>query len=405
VFTLLISTLFFIAFAWFVIVVLTIYGLSRQKSLLATSNLRLTASDAPLVSILVPARNEQQRVLELCIRSILAQDYGNFEVIAVNDRSTDNTGTILKTLALSDGRLRVIEGEELPPGWLGKPYAMQQALQHARGDWILATDADMIFEVAALRTAFERVLESNEDALTLIPRFETGSFWERVMIPTWEWVFLMFTIVSRVNDPKSDGAVAIGGFFLIRRTVLDRVGGYEVLKDEVMEDVRLAERIKRSSARFLIERAPGLIRTRMYTNFGEMWECCTKNWFSGVNFSFPLALSCVVSMYLGAVVPPLIGLVAVVATMLGISGGLGLVIVAAASSWLLQVLVMAIASRRSNVSVIYALTAPLGLALIYAMLFDSCIRITTGRGVTWKGRKIYDRRGVRPPRLHNAVEE
>jgi hypothetical protein len=187
--------------------------------------------------------------------------------------------------------------------------------------------------------------------------------------------------------------------------VLDRVGGYEVLKDEVMEDVRLAERIKRSSARFLIERAPGLIRTRMYTNFGEMWECCTKNWFSGVNFSFPLALSCVVSMYLGAVVPPLIGLVAVVATMLGISGGLGLVIVAAASSWLLQVLVMAIASRRSNVSVIYALTAPLGLALIYAMLFDSCIRITTGRGVTWKGRKIYDRRGVRPPRLHNAVEE
>lgn len=400
-----ISALFFIAFAWLVILVLTLHGLSRQRPLLATPNLRLTASDEPLVSILVPARNEQQRVLEPCIRSILAQDYGNFEVIAVDDRSTDNTATILKTLAMSDERLRVIEGEELPPGWLGKPYAMQQALNHARGEWILATDADMIFEVAALRTALDRVLESSADALTLIPRFETGSFWERVMIPTWEWVFLMFTIVSRVNDPKSDRAAAIGGFFLIRRTVLDRAGGYEALKDEVMEDVRLAERIKRSNAHLLIERAPALIRTRMYTTFSEMWECSTKNWFSGVNFSFPLALACVVSMYLGAVLPPLIGLVSVFATVLGIRAGLGLVIVAAASSWLLQVLVMAIASRRSAVSVIYALTAPLGVALIYAMLFDSCIRITTGRGVTWKGRRIYERRGVRPPRLQNAASQ
>ena len=404
-FTLLISALCFIAFAWLVIVALTLHGLSRQRPLLATANLRLTAGDAPLVSVLVPARNEEQRVLEPCIRSILAQDYGNFEVIAVDDRSTDNTGTILKTLAMSNERLRVIEGEELPPGWLGKPYAIQQALSHARGEWILATDADMIFDAAALRTALDRVLETSEDALTLIPRFEAGSFWERVMIPTWEWVFLMFMIFYRINDPKSDGAAAIGGFFLIRRTVLDRVGGYEALKDEVMEDVRLAARIKRVGARLMIERAPALIRTRMYTTFSEMWECSTKNWFSGVNFSFPLALACVVSMYLGGVVPPLLALVSALATVLGISAGLGLVIVAAGSTWLLQVLLMAIASKRSEVSVIYALTAPLGLALIYAMLFDSGVRIITGRGVTWKGRRIYERRGVRPPRLRTVASQ
>ncbi|HSE16310.1 MAG TPA: glycosyltransferase family 2 protein [Pyrinomonadaceae bacterium] len=398
-FTLLISALWFIAFAWLVIVVLTLHGLSRQSRLSATSNLRLTASDAPRVSILVPARNEEQRVLEPCIRSILAQDYGNFEVIAVNDRSTDNTGEILKTLAQRDERLRVIEGEELPPGWLGKPYAMHQALHHARGEWILATDADMIFEAAVLRTALDRALENSADALSLIPRFETGSFWERVMIPAWEWVFLMFTIIYRVNDPKSDRGAGIGGFFLVKRTVLDRVGSYEGLKDEVMEDVRLAERIKRLGARLMIDRAPALIRTRMYTTFGEMWECSTKNWFSGVNFSFPFALLCVVSMYVGAVVPALIALVSVVAMALGKGAELGWVLVPAALSWLLQVLVLAIAGRRSGVSVVYALTAPLGLAVLYAMLFDSGIRITTGRGVTWKGRRIYERRGVRPPLL------
>jgi chlorobactene glucosyltransferase len=361
--------------------------------------LHLTKSDAPLVSILVPARNEEQRVLGSCIRSILAQDYGQFEVIAVDDRSTDNTGAILKRLAQGDERLTVIEGEELPPGWLGKPYAMQQALNQARGEWILATDADMIFEAAALRTALDRALENNADALTFIPRFETGSFWERVMIPTWEWVFLMFTIVYRVNDPKSDRGAGIGGFFLVRRTVLERAGGYEGLKDEVMEDVRLADRIKRLGARLMIDCAPALVRTRMYTTFGEMWECSTKNWFSGVNFSFPLALLCVVSMYLGAVVPVFIALGSVLALALGVGTELDLVVIPAALSWLLQVLVLAIASRRSGVSVVYALTAPLGLALIYAMLFDSGLRITTGRGVTWKGRRIYERRGVRPPRL------
>ena len=398
--TILIYALWFVAFAWLVTVVLTLHGLSRQSPLSVTPNLRLTAIDAPLVSILVPARNEQHRVLEKCIRSILAQDYGKFEVIAVNDRSTDKTGAILQTLARSDDRLRVIEGEELPPGWLGKPYAMEQALNHARGEWILATDADMIFEPAALRTALDRALETNGDALTLIPRFETGSFWEHVMIPTWEWVFLMFTISYRINDPKTDRAAGIGGFFLVRRSVLDRVGGYEGLKDEVMEDVRLAERIKRSGARFLIERAPAVIRTRMYTSFREMWECSTKNWFSGVNFSLPFALLCVVSMYLGAVVPPLIALAAVIAIASGTD--LTSLFIPAALSWIFQVLIMAIISRRSEVSPVYALTSPLGLAVTYAMLFDSGIRITTGRGVTWKGRRIYERRGVRPPRTSKS---
>jgi cellulose synthase/poly-beta-1,6-N-acetylglucosamine synthase-like glycosyltransferase len=396
--TILTGALWFVAFAWLVILVLTVHGQSRQRSLLATNS---TVSAAPLVSILVPARNEQHRVLEQCIRSILAQDYGRFEVIAVNDRSTDETGAILARLAKSNKRLRVIEGEELRPGWLGKPYAMQQALNHAHGEWILATDADMIFESTALRTALERTLESNADALTLIPRFETGSFWERVMIPTWEWVFLMFTLFYRIDDPKTDRAAAIGGFFLIRRAVLDRVGGYEALKDEVMEDVRLADRIKRSGARLLIDRAPALIRTRMYRTFGEMWECSTKNWFSGMNFSLFLALSSVVSMYLGAVAPPFIALAALIAIASGTD--VSALFIPAALSWFFQVLVMAISSRRSAVSPLYALTAPLGLGLIYAMLLDSSIRITTGRGVTWKGRRIYERRGVRPPRFPTAA--
>jgi cellulose synthase/poly-beta-1,6-N-acetylglucosamine synthase-like glycosyltransferase len=394
--------LWLIVLGWIVSVLLTVYGLTRQKPLLPAARLERIPEDIPLVSVLVPARNEQHRVLPECIRSLLAQDYANCEVIAVNDRSTDATGTILGTLAKSDDRLRVIEGSEPPAGWLGKPYAMQQAFKQARGEWILATDADMIFERRSLRTALDHALTENADALTFIPRFEASSFWERVMIPTWAWVFLMFSIFYRISNPKSQGAVGIGGFFLMRRSVLEHVGGYEALKDEVMEDVRLAEKIKHSGARLLIKYAPNLVSTRMYRNFREMWECSTKNWFSGVKFSLPFALSCVLSMYLIAVVPPLIAVAAAVGILAGARGNLLSLLIPAVLSWILQVLVLAMVSIGSRVSPAYALTAPLGLGLLYAMLLDSSVRITTGKGVTWKGRRVYERTGVKPPRLRTS---
>ena len=400
--TILTVAVWFVLFAWLVSVVLTVYGLTRQKPLLPTSHSPMTAREAPLVSVLVPARNEEHRVLADCLRSILAQDYERFEVIAVNDRSTDATGRILATLARTDERLRVIDGHELPPGWLGKPYAMQQALNQARGDWILATDADMIFDKATLRTATGRTVAAKADAMTLIPHFEAHSFWERVMIPTWAWVLLMFSLFYRISNPKTKGAVGIGGFFLMRRTLLERVGGYEALKNEVMEDVRLAEMIKGSGARLLTGYAPSLLSTRMYRNFGEMWECSTKNWFSGVKFSLPFALGCVLSMYLMAVAPPLIALACAIGIGVGVNASLWLLFIPAALSWLLQVLVLMIVSIRSQVSLVYALTAPVGLGLLYAMLLDSSIRITTGKGVSWKGRRIYERTGVRPPRFRTA---
>ena len=351
------------------------------------------------MSVLVPARNEEHRVLADCIQSILDQDYGRLEIIAVNDHSTDATGAILESLARADARLRVIEGAELSAGWLGKAYAMHQALNHARGEWILATDADMIFDKTALRTAVANTIEQKADAMTLIPYFEAHSFWERVMIPTWAWVLLMFTVSYRVNNPKSQGAVGIGGFFLMRRGTLEHAGGYQALKDEVLEDVRLAEMIKRSGGSLLTEYAPSLLSTRMYRNFDEMWECSTKNWFSGMKFSLPFAMWGVFSIYLIAVVPPLIALASAIGIATGVSTDLWRLFIPAALSWLMQVLVLVIVSIRSEVYPAYALTAPLGLGVLYAMLFDSSIRITIGKGVTWKERKIYERAGVRPPRL------
>jgi len=382
---------------WIVSLALTVYGLSRQTPLLTVDDAVLKAHGNPLVSVIVPARNEEHRVLADSIRSILAQDYQPFEVIAIDDRSTDNTLSILRSLAQGDSRLHVIEGEDLPRRWLGKPHAMHQALKQARGEWILATDADMIFEKKALRTALASALGQEAEAISLIPFFETGSFWERVMIQTWAWVTLMFTIAYRIDNPKTSGALGIGGFFLMRRSALERVGGYEALKDEVVEDVRLAEMIKRSGGRMLTIHAPGLVRTRMYRNLGEIWESCTRTWFSGMKFSFGFALVCALSMYVMAVLPPVVALTCAVVIIAGADVTLWRLFIPALLAWLVQIAVLLISGLRSGVSPLYALTTPLGLALLYTMLLDSSIKIRTRKGVTWKGRLIYDRAGVKPP--------
>jgi chlorobactene glucosyltransferase len=389
--------LWLLVLTWAASLVLTVYGLSRQRLLAPISDATLQGHDSPTVSIIVPARNEEHRVLADSMRSILAQDYPSFEVIAIDDRSTDNTRSILKVLAQGDGRLHLIEGEELPPNWLGKPYAMHQALKQARGEWILATDADMIFEKEALRTALATAQAQQADAISLIPYFQTESFWERILIQTWSWVTLMFTIVYRIDNPKTPGALGIGGFFLVRRSTLARVGGYEALKSEVVEDIRLAEMIKGSGARMLTVHAPSLLRTRMYQSFGEIWESCTRTWFSGMKFSFGFALVCALSMYVMAVVPPLLAVLSAIGIVAGFDAHLSQLFIPATLAWLGQILVLMISGYRYRVSVAYALTAPLGLGLLYTMLLDSSIKIRTRRGVTWKGRLIYDRAGVKPP--------
>ncbi|MGH9901792.1 MAG: glycosyltransferase family 2 protein, partial [Pyrinomonadaceae bacterium] len=228
--TVLVGAAWVAVLGWLAGAFLTLRGLYRQRPLAPVAGEDLTGEDAPFVSVLVPARNEEHRVLEPAIHSMLAQDYGRFEVVAVNDRSTDATGPILRSLALRDGRLRVIDGVEPPAGWLGKPHALQQALDAARGEWVLATDADVLFERRALRTAVAHALRGRYDAVTLLPHVDCLSFWERIFMPVFGWFMLLKMPLERVNDPRRREALGVGGFFLMRRGVLEGIGGYHAVR-------------------------------------------------------------------------------------------------------------------------------------------------------------------------------
>ena len=384
---------------WLVGAFLTLRGLLGQRPLeSAATGEFLTAERTPFVSVLVPARNEEGRVLAACIGSILSQDYRRFEIIAVNDRSTDATGAILHAIAKADARLRVLDGTEPPPGWLGKPHALQQALAASKGEWVLATDADMIFERQALRTALAYAFEHNYDAVTLIPHIVCLTFWERVFLPIFGWFMLMAAPVHRVNDPRTREAMGVGGFFLVRREWLQRIGEYRALRAEVAEDLRTAELLKQAGARLRIEYAPTLISTRMQPTFGEIWEGFTKNLFAGTKFSLFQTVMGGLSVLLFAVAPVIVALVCVIGLWAGGSTEWLRLLVPLLLVWAIHVTTFAIVNAAWKTPIAYAFTVPLGHALFVAILFNSAFRIATGSGVTWKGRRFYERDGVRPPR-------
>lgn len=355
--------------------------------------------ERPRVSVIVPARNEGRRILPDCLHTILAQDYENFEVVAVDDRSTDSTPAILRSLARDDARLRVVDGTETPAGWLGKPHALQQALEASSGEWLLSTDADMLFHESALRTAVEYALEKDCDALTFIPKFEAVTFWERVFVPVWLWGGLIVFPPELANRPKSRIAVGIGGFFLMKRDALERAGGFASVRAEVLEDMRLAEVLKRAGARAHVQYAPGLVSTRMYTSLSELWESSAKNWFAILRFSVALLLATLAWMFAVTLLPPALAFASAVAIALGSGNELWpRLLVPNALTWALFVALLAIINRRFGVPARYALAAPLGWLLSCAVLVASAYGVLTGRGLVWKGRRFYERTGVRPPR-------
>ena len=342
-------------------------------------------SSTPLISVIVPARNEARNIRR-CVQALLAQTYPAFELLVVDDRSTDATPEILKEMALQEARLRLLQGEEPPPGWAGKPHALAQAGAGARGEWLCFVDADTFAGPSLLASAYASALDCHADLFTILTGQELGSFWEKVILPV---VFTALSVgfpAGRVNDPRTPDAIANGQFILIRRAVYEAVGGHTAVRGRIDEDKALAERVKRSGYRLIVADGRAVAQTRMYTAFPEIWEGWTKNIFLGMRDRLGLLL-------FGAFT----GLVAALLLPAWLIGGLvwfassgsptaGIIAGEAALLWAYLLWVRAQASAAFGISPVYTLTLPLGALLFTAMMFASAYNVLSGRGVRWKGR-------------------
>ncbi len=377
-----------ISTAFLIVGVIIVYWLHSQYHLDIVVEPTPPPSTTPLISVCIPARNEERNI-RACVEAILNQDYPDFEVIVLDDRSMDATQEILRQLAAQNDRLKIINGSDLPKGWAGKPHALFQASATARGEWLCFVDADTFLSPATLSSCYVKTLETQADMFTIMTFQVLGSFWEKTIMP------LVMTALSagfsprKVNDPKTKDAIANGQFILIKRSVYDAIGGHESVKDNIVEDKAISEQVKWNGHRLIVADGMKVVRTRMYTSLPEMWEGWTKNIYLGLRDEpglmalgvFGAFLTLVVSIFLPLWL--LLGLF----WFLNDAGWLAIaVILESLLLWAYLIYVRVQVAIKMEISPWYALTTPLGAAVFGAMMFTSAWKVISRKGVTWKGR-------------------
>jgi chlorobactene glucosyltransferase len=344
--------------------------------------------DAPLISVCVPARNEERNIRP-CIEALLAQTYPYFEVIVLDDRSTDATPEILRNIAAQNDNLRVINGSDLPPGWAGKPHALTQAASVARGEWLCFVDADTFVSPDGLSAVYAKAIETNADLFTIMTRQIMLTFWERAVLPLVMLALSVGFSPRKVNDPERKDAIANGQFIFIKRDVYEAVGGHAAIKGSIVEDKDMAVLVKEKGYRLVVADGRKVASTRMYTSLAEMWEGWTKNIYLGLRDDRGLLLLGVFGAFLAfttALLLPLWVVGGIVLTVAGSSPEGSVVLVEAVALWGYLIFWRVLASRGMGIPGWYALTTPIGAGVFASMMLTSAWNVLSGKGVTWKGR-------------------
>ena len=258
----------------------------------------------PFVSVLVPARNEALNIVR-CIRSLLQQDYGTFEILVLDDASTDTTPELLRSLVSeSGGRLRFLKGEPLPEGWHGKSWACFQLGHQAKGERLLFTDADTIHQPDALRRSVAALQDSGADMLSLTPYQELGSFGEKLVVPMVYFILMCFLPLRLVWKSRNPAfSFANGQFILFRKDFYDRINGHAAVKGDLVEDVWLCMAVKKAGGTVTAFNGTDTVSCRMYRNGKDVWDGFSKNLFAGLGYKTPALLAMIVMTALLYIAP------------------------------------------------------------------------------------------------------
>lgn len=337
----------------------------------------MTASDAvarrPVVSVIVPARNEEE-CLGACLESLVGQTGVSFEILVVDDGSTDRTREIAESFA----GVQVADAGPLPAGWGGKNNALTAGVRHAKGEWLLFTDADTVHRPGSLARALAETQAQEAALLSYSPEQEVHGFWERAVMPVIFAELAGRFRPAEVNDPASSAAAANGQYLLISREAYEAVGGHAALAGELLEDVALARAVKRSGRKIFFRFGGDAVRTRMYRSFAQLREGWTKN--LALLFPSPLRLGVLRLMEFcllvgGAVVAGRLA----AESRTGAAAGVGLLCATLYGFFLKRI-------RHAHFSWISNVLALMGLPLFSYLLLRLTVAHREGK-VRWKGRE------------------
>lgn len=262
----------------------------------------LPEHEQPQVSVIVPACNEQDTI-EPALRSLLALEYAQLEIIVINDRSTDRTGEVLRKIQTDHPRLHILEITDLPEGWLGKNHALHQGAKAARGEYLLFTDADILFAGSTLARAMALMVKEQQDHLALIFRnIAKGWLLNAMMVDAGGGLFFLFK-PWKVSDPRSRHFIGVGAFNLIRQSVYRQIGGHEPVKMHPIDDIMLGKIIKQHGYRQECLSGYDFLTVRWYASPRKMIQGLMKNIFALYNFRVSLVLAAILMIGVMTILP------------------------------------------------------------------------------------------------------
>jgi cellulose synthase/poly-beta-1,6-N-acetylglucosamine synthase-like glycosyltransferase len=362
----------------------------RQHRPLTSRSYNGPPGGQPLLSVLIAAKDEEANI-RTAVESMLQQDYPNYELIVINDRSQDRTPAILEELEAADttNRLRVLHIKQLQDGWFGKNNAMREGVAQARGDWLCFSDADCRqTSPRTLSIALRHAIDWNIDFLSVLPRLETQSFWERIIQPVCGAVMVFWFHPKRVNDPKHSAAYANGAFMLMTRACYDTIGGHDAVKTEVNEDMHMARLAKAHGRRLVVVQNKDLYTVRMYAGFREIWRGWSRIFygcfgtFRRLRITMLMLLTTNIFPYLSLLIS--LGVFAVRGWS-GAGPGWHWVAGMSALAVILQQTVIARFYRLSHTSPALAPTFIVGAVICVGMLINAMLKLNGRTSVTWRG--------------------
>jgi len=330
-------------------------------------------AECPAISVIFGARDEQEK-LPGALETLIAIDYPNLEIIAVDDRSKDATGKILDRFAAQHPRLRVVHVRELPKGWLGKPHALYTGYEVSTGELLLFTDADVKFASDALRRVVTLFQERKLDHLALLGDVERSGFWDTVLISFFGMGFQLATNPHNVSNPNSRSYVGVGAFQMLSRVGYQACGTHRRLAMEVVDDMKLGKIVKMAGLRSGVAVAQSYVSVAWHLGLGNLVRGVEKNFFAGAQFRVLVAAAQILGL-LAMNVAPFGGLIfghgwiprlAAVSVVAGICFHLGVDLV-------------------MGISPVYCLTLPFGAAIFAYMIFRSTVVTLRRGGIVWRG--------------------
>jgi chlorobactene glucosyltransferase len=377
-----------LSISWLAFVLWLIRRAYAQRDVLpvAHPNQSLPPNAMPRLSIIVPARNESAN-LARCLSALLLQTLPAdlFDIIVVDDHSTDLTFEIASAMARRWPQLKVIRSPPLPPQWVGKCHACWTGTRIVPKDrdWLCFLDADVVAEPNLLTSAMGAALGGRLDLLSLVPRQRLGSFAERLIIPCGFYLMAFCQDLGTVQAQQSDKVVASGQFMLIRRSVYEQVGGHAAVRNAICEDVALALLIKRAGGRVMLQDGKSLLSARMYSGWRTLWSGLSKNLVQtlGGPAATLAAVPCVIVLALASLLVPAVAAISCAEGRTASCIALAPAGVATAAAFGLHVA----GSLYFDIPFWYGLLFPLGYAIGACLAVDSLRRRWRGR-VVWKGR-------------------